>query len=161
MCAAGARLASPDPVALRARDLMQAPPITIAAHVHFLEIQHLFVRAGIGGAPVLDERGRVIGIVSASDLLRAVDQAFDEDVDPAPRARARLQEQLDALTARDLATPEVVWVSPLAPLAEVARVMRDEGIHRVLVGDRGRLEGVLTTFDLLRALDERAPREPA
>lgn len=141
---------------------MQAPPITIAAHASFLEIQHLFVLAGIGGAPVLDERGRVIGIVSASDLLRAVDQAFDEDLDPAPRAATRLPGQLDALTARDLATPEVVWVSRDAPLAEVARVMRDEGIHRVLVGERGHLEGVLTTFDLLRALDAGArPRAAA
>jgi len=43
-------------------------------------------------------------------------------------------------------------VSPEMPLARVAQRMRADGIHRVLVGESGRLEGILTAFDLLRGV---------
>lgn len=130
---------------LRARDLMQAEPITLAADTPFRQIQHLFVVARIGGAPVVDESGVVVGNLSATDLLRALDQTLDDEVDPGA-------DRLDTLTARAMATPDVIWVTPEATLAEVARRMRAEGVHRVLVGERGRLVGVLTAYDLLQAL---------
>jgi CBS domain-containing protein len=51
-------------------------------------------------------------------------------------------------------TRELVTVRPDAPVAEVARVMREQRVHRVLVIDDLQLVGVLTTFDLLRAFFE-------
>ncbi len=147
-----------------ARDLMQANPITIAPETPFLEVQHLFVVAQISGAPVVDARGAVLGVISAGDLLRVVDQACDDDLDDAPAAEHQrttaseeLPERVGALTAIDVATPDVVWVSPDTPIARVAHVMRTEGIHRVLVGNDGRLSGILTAFDLLVAIEDRPP----
>ena len=145
-----------------ARDLMQPDPISIAPQTPFLEILRLFVVGQIGGAPVVDDRGTVLGILSMTDLLRAVEQVCDEDIDPEPSregARARvdsseeLPERLGALTATDVVTPDVVWVSPETPIARVAHLMRTEGIHRVLVGEDGRLGGILTAFDLLKAIE--------
>jgi CBS domain-containing protein len=130
-----------------ARELMRGEPITVPATMPFGELLHLFVVAGIGGAPVVDAAGAVLGMVTATDLLRAADEVLDADLDPGeskdPAGR------FDTLTARELATPEVVWVAPDASIAHVAQRMREAGIHRVLVGERGRLEGVLTAFDLL------------
>jgi CBS domain-containing protein len=148
---------------LYARDLMQTALITVAPDTPFLQIQHLFVVAQISGAPVVDHRGAVLGVISSVDLLRAVDQACDEDVDigpvpvgtstPSPsRDSLELSEDLKSLVATDIATPGAVWVSPDDKISEVARVMRTEGIHRVLVGREQRLEGILSTFDLLKAL---------
>jgi CBS domain-containing protein len=139
---------------LHARDLMTAQPLTLAPGATFLEIQHLFVEAQIHCAPIVDAAGTVLGIVSASDLLRALDQECDEDVDPNEPVDdlGDLSERLRTLTARELATPEPIWVSPDAPIDQVARRMREEGIHGVLVGSEGRLAGVLTTFDLLHAV---------
>jgi CBS domain-containing protein len=57
-----------------------------------------------------------------------------------------------AISGLPVIAREVVWVSPDAELPAVAQVMRDEGIHRVLVGTPDRLEGILTAFDLLRAV---------
>lgn len=133
-----------------ARDLMQRNALTIPADMPFSEIVRLLVVAGIHGAPVLDAAGAVVGVISAMDLLRATDQAHDderddgEDCDPV--------EQLRSTTAVVLASPLVTWVSPETPAGDVARLMRDEGLHRVLVGHDGRLEGIVTTFDLLRAV---------
>ena len=131
---------------LRAADLMTANPITIAPETSVLDVQHLFVQANIGGAPVVDSSGVVRGVITSTDLLRVMDQVCDEDLDPGE------SDDVDGLTAIDVATPSPIWVAPDAPLSEVARVMRHEGIHRVLVGSGGQLAGVLTSFDLLAAV---------
>lgn len=133
-----------------ARDLMVAPVLTIPAEMPFLEIQHLFVVARVYGAPVVDPGGRVVGVLSAIDLLGAVDQAFDDDADAGEPEE--LASRLEELTAADLASPDAVWVAPETPVDRVAELMRREAIHRVLVGADGRLDGILTTFDLLQAV---------
>lgn len=132
-----------------ARDLVQGSPLTLKPETPFFELVHLFVEAEIGGAPVVNAQGHVVGIITATDVLREVDQAFDEDDDPAPLGN----EGLAVRTAADIASPDVVWVSPDLPLAEVAARMRAEGVHRVLVGEDGRLGGILSAFDLLRAIE--------
>lgn len=140
---------------------MQPDPISILRDTPFLEVLHLFVVGRIGGAPVVDERGNVLGMLSATDLLRVVDQACDEDLDPEPpregsEARtddAELPERLSRLKAIDVVTPDAVWVAPSTSAARVAQLMRAEGIHRVLVGDERRLAGILTAFDLVKAVE--------
>jgi len=132
-----------------ARDVMRRDPITIAVDTPFLEVQHLLVVAQIVGAPVVGD-GAVLGMVSTIDLLRAVDQACDNEVDGDPE---ELVEDLRTLRASDVLTPEVVWVSPDAPASQVARVMRERGSHIVMVGNDGRLEGIVTSFDLLALLE--------
>ena len=145
-----------------ARDLMQPDPLSISPETPFLEILRLLVVGQLGGAPVVDDRGTVLGVLSTTDLLRVVDQVCDEDIDPEPpregaRSRAEssmeLPERLGVLTAIDVVTPDVVWVSPETPIARVAHLMRTVGIHRVLVGEDGRRVGILTAFDLLRAIE--------
>jgi CBS domain-containing protein len=135
---------------LRARDLMHAEPVTVPSSATLPEVQHLLVVTQIGGMPVIGPDGGVIGLVSASDLLGAMEQALDEDRDEGEPED--LLARLQAITAIEAATPEVIWVASDTPVAQVAEVMRTEGIHRVLVGSRERLEGIITAFDLLRAL---------
>lgn len=142
-----------------ARDLMQSELVSFAPDTPFPQIQHLMVVARIGGAPVIDERGIVRGVISATDLLRVADQAFDDELDPEPMPGPRepttapkLPERLEALTAIQIATPEPIWVSPDTAVSEIAQLMRREGIHRVLVGSDGRLAGMVTAFDLLQAV---------
>ncbi len=133
-----------------ARDLMQPDPLTVPATMSYLDLQHVLVAAQVSGAAVVDESGGVVGVVSATDLLRAADEALDDDRDPGESDN--LAERFEMLTAGDLATPEVVWVSPRTPIARVAQRMRSVGIHRVLVGERGKLQGILTAYDLLKAV---------
>ena len=136
---------------MRARDLMQRQPITLEPSTPFLEIQHLFVVTQISGAPIVDERGDVLGVVSSSDLLRVLDEVCDDDIDPADPAED-LAERLRTITALEIGGTDAVWVSPLTPLARVAQIMRTEGIHRVLVGEPGHLAGLLSAFDLLHVV---------
>jgi CBS domain-containing protein len=148
-------------MAICARDLMQRDPVTLAPSMAFLEIQHLFVVAQISGAPVVD-RGVVLGIISSTDLLRIADQACDDEVDVIPPEPAHpdhpagpaLPELLEAMTAADIVTPDPVWVTPDTPIDQVAKLMRSAHIHRVLVGEAGRLDGLISTFDLLAAIGQ-------
>lgn len=129
---------------------MQADTLTIPGTLPLIEVLHLFVESQVGAAPVLDANGGVLGLLTSTDLLQAIDQAMDEDEDPGEPEE--LVERLTTITAAELATPEVVWIAPATPALEVARQMRSEGLHRVLVGEGGRLAGILTTFDLLAAV---------
>ena len=133
-----------------ARDLMHVNAVTVPAQEPLLEVLHLLVVAGIGGVPVVGTRGEVVGVLSASDVLRAVEQACDEDRDAGEHDG--LRDALQTMTAGDIATPDVIWVSPTTTAAQVSEIMRAEGIHRVLVGSNDHLEGILTSFDLLRAI---------
>ena len=130
-------------ISLRARDFMQSDVLAISAETLLPDIHRLFVQEEIHGAPVIDDDGNVCGVITSLDLLRP----GADDVDS------------DRLTAADIMTREVVAVPPNMPIAEVAKTMRDQRVHRVLVIENRELLGVLTTFDLLRAFvrDRRKP----
>ncbi|MCA9679447.1 MAG: CBS domain-containing protein [Kofleriaceae bacterium] len=145
---------------LTARDLMQRDPVTVPGDTPLLVVQHMMVAAEIDGVPIVDADGRVCGIVARADLLRAIDQACDQDVDAGPHGPepgdGDLIGYLGALTAADVAAPDVTWTTPETPASEVARLMRERGLHRVLVGTAPRLAGILTSFDLLRLAEARS-----
>jgi CBS domain-containing protein len=138
-------------MAMRASNLMRAKPITVRPDASLLDVLHLFVEAQIGGAPVVDDEGTVHGIVTTADLLAAVDQMYDEDVD-AGEDPEQAGADLGRLTVRDIASPELVWATPEETVQAIAQRMREEGVHRVLVGEDGRMLGILTAFDLLQAM---------
>lgn len=154
---------------------MVADPITVSPETPLVSVHQLFVEEEINGAPVVDERGDVLGVISSLDLLRAVQDEYGAGVAQSTayfreelpysgpdwsQAPEDFQDRLGRLTAGDVATRDVVFVSPDATIAEVAATMRRQRIHRVLVVDAGQVVGLLTTFDLLRALEEQAPAPP-
>ena len=132
------------------RDVMKVDVLTVPAAMPFTDVLHLIVVAGIHGAPVIDDRGAVVGVISAMDLLRATEQAYDDERDDGEGSDP--EGELRSTTAIELASPDPTWVTPETSLGEVARLMRSAGTHRVLVGSGGRLEGIVTAFDLLCAV---------
>jgi predicted transcriptional regulator len=121
---------------------MQREVIAVAPETEVLDVHRLFVEEEIHGAPVCDDDGIVRGVVSTLDLLRIVREELEPTV----------VRELEGVTASDAMTAELVTVRPDASIAEVARKMLDQRIHRVLVIEHRMLLGVITTFDLLRAL---------
>lgn len=119
-----------------ARDFMQTDVLIVSPETPLVDIHRMFVEEEIHGAPVVDDDGKVCGVITSLDLLRPGADEIDAD----------------RLTAADIMTREIVAVSPELPIAEVAETMREQHIHRVLVIEDRELLGVLTTFDLLRAL---------
>ncbi len=154
-----------------AGDLMQAHVFSISPDASLLEVHRLFVEEEINGAPVIDEDGVLRGVVSSLDLLSAVKEAYETDAggttpiyyrDELPysgpdwqRLPDDFQDRMAGLTAADAMVKEVITVSPKTPISEVAKLMRSQRIHRVLVVEDGAVCGLVSTFDLVGLLATR------
>jgi CBS domain-containing protein len=125
------------------------------------EVRHLLATRGISGAPVVDDSGRILGVVSLSDLVRQTDQRttvgesgrFFSNV-AEYRDLANLPRDLSDTPIETLMSKEVYTVPRDASAATGASIMRERKIHRLLVTDRGLLVGVVTSLDLLRVVEE-------
>ena len=105
--------------------------------------------------PVIDNRGRLAGIVSDSDLLYA---------SPSPVTSLSVWEihgLLDRLTMERVMTREVITVSEDTPLEEAARIMVDRRIGGLPVMHEGKLTGIITETDIFKAfLGQLGARRP-
>jgi len=156
---------------LRARDVMQTGVATIDRDATLLDAHRLLVEEEIHGAPVVDEDGAVVGVISTLDILRAVREEHDSAAADPTYYREFLefsgpdwasgpedfQDRLSQVTVADAMTGSVVAVRPDTPVPEIARLLRSNRIHRVLVTEGDQLVGIVSTFDLV-ALLERADR---
>jgi len=97
----------------------------------------------ISALPVVDPRGRLIGVVSTTDILQA-----EADCQSSTE-RDRLFEHT---TVREIMTPRPCTVMPDAEVREAALQMLYLQIHRVFVEDEGKLVGVLSQSDVVRAV---------
>jgi CBS domain-containing protein len=154
---------------LHARDVMAKDVFTVSPELVLLELERELAAHRITGAPVL-EHGHVVGIVSRADIDARVFreqsrsaatalfyQQADLDMPAAPEPSdptASALESLRRLRVRDVMTRDLLAVAPDDPLPAVARVMRDRRVHRVLVLESGRLVGIVSSFDVVRAVAE-------
>jgi CBS domain-containing protein len=154
-----------------AKDIMQTEIHTVTRDTPLNNVHRLFLEEEINGAPVVDEDGRLLGVISSLDLLRAVHEEyvaesgrtlpiyFRENLPYSSpdwiRAPEDFQDRMAELTVGDAMIREVVTVTPDTPISEVAATMRRQRIHRVLVVSGEGLVGLISTFDLLQLLIER------
>lgn len=122
------------------------------------------LRAHVSGGPVLDSEGRVIGVLSLTDVVRCyVEGVKFGTYFYGDRALAPDEELLGELdpeeaapgdeTVGDAMTPLALTVFDDVPLAAAARQMLERGVHRLLVCDReGRLIGIVTAMDVVRCM---------
>ena len=150
-----------------ARDLMSRqvaaadPEMTLAELATFLEDR------GISGALVRERDGRPVGVVSVTDIASAETlagrtpetaasragfyaQTWEAEFDDVDIEPIRIEDS--ELTVGDVMTPEVVAVDADAPVAEIARTMLDQHIHRVFVREGEAIVGLVSTTDLLGLL---------
>jgi CBS domain-containing protein len=120
----------------------------------------------ISGAPVVDETGRPIGVISKTDILREIRELAEIDkatwVDweqPRDKRAAAMGVKLDSLgirTAFDAMTPIVYWLPEDASISQAAALMAYERVHRVpIVNKTGKVVGVVSTLDIMRWLASR------
>ncbi len=89
----------------------------------------------MSGVPVVDDRWRVVGIVSKSDIVRYLTE----------------HGTVEGATVGDCMLPMAITVDPAMPIAQVAALMASEGIHRIPVrGPAGDIVGIVSTLDVTR-----------
>jgi CBS domain-containing protein len=130
---------------LAVRDLMTSRPRSVSPDTPLRDAALDMVRAGVAGLPVVDEGGRVVGMLSQRELLQHMLTSYlQRGTPPVPAAKAK--------TVRDVMTRSVMCVSPEQPLAEVASMMINKDVDRVPVVREGQLVGFLTRGDIVRKL---------
>jgi CBS domain-containing protein len=159
-------------MALTAADVMQTQVITVSPVDPLHMVQRLFFEEEIHGAPVVDEEGRVRGMITSMDLIRAATEENEsggvdfahvfEDIGMGggwANASEDFQNRLSEAVVEDAMTENVVTVPPETAVPDVARILRENKIHRVLVVNKETLLGIITSFDLIQLLEKVAEPE--
>ncbi len=158
----------PAVLALRAgtaADLMTANPLSIRHDATIGDAAAFLVKHEISAAPVVDDAGRAVGVISHTDVVRHDSEAalkdphdaeyyraLDRRCPPAMR-EAVYGKKAETVLARDVMTPVVVQVAAQDSAVAVVAKLLALKIHRLFVVDRsGTLVGVISTLDVLRCL---------
>jgi len=134
------------PANLRVRDVMSAPAVSIGALERVAAATRRLSERRIKRLPVVDEAGRLLGVVSRSDILRAVAEVF-------PRPEPGEGGLPDGRTVRELMRTDGPVVPGSASLEELLRVVVSTRLNvAVVVDDDRHVLGVLTDADVLRSI---------
>jgi CBS domain-containing membrane protein len=148
---------------LVASDLMSRELFVIPDDMPAQEAARVLVRHRIGGAPVVDCRRVLVGVVSCSDFVREMTKGDSSPLECGSGECVYSDWQvvdIDALTTeavRHCMTADPVTADERTPIAELARMMVDAGIHRVVIVDSNYSPcGIVTTTDILGAVSRFA-----
>jgi CBS domain-containing protein len=147
-----------------AEDLMMLNPVSVRADATVREAMALLIDKGYSAAPVIDDAGKPVGVLSRSDILvherqevEHVPEFYRRD-ELATEAGEHLPrgfqvERVDQTRVADIMTPAVFAVPPEAPVSRVVEEMLTLKVHRLFVVDHdGVLVGVISVLDVLRHL---------
>jgi CBS domain-containing protein len=150
---------------LQARDIMTTEVLTVSPETSIAELSKILENRKIGGLPVVDKGGRLLGVITQSDL---VERARDLELPPAinildfhfylqiPSHLLQRVEKMLGTTVGDCMTPNPVTVAPDTPVARIAALMAKQKMHTIPVLEGGKIVGVIGKMDLVRAM----AREP-
>lgn len=141
---------------ITAGDLMNPEILTVDADMTVRELAAYLVENEISGAPVQDEEGRIVGVVSLVDVAAVHSESEDGDSERSFGMRGGSEPDgdggRDSLMVADVMTPMVYSVTEDATVSEVATAMLKGHLHRVLVTREDRAVGIISTSDLLGLL---------
>ena len=142
---------------MRVRELMSTTVLTIGPEAPIRDVAAILVEHRISGIPVCDIEGNVLGVVSEGDILYKQHDPREAHtggplgwiVDGSPDVAG--YRKADALTSGKAMTSPAVTIAPGAAVAEAARLMSERRVNRLPVVDDGKLVGIVTRADLVRA----------
>ena len=148
---------------MRAKDVMSEGIVSVLADATVFEAAEIMVNAQVSAVPVIEEDGKIVGILSEADLIRRAEigtsphkawlqRLLSDDVTKATEfvhSHSRL--------VRDVMTKNVITVDEEATLSDVAELMAKHNIKRVPVLREGSMIGILSRANLIQALMSREP----
>jgi CBS domain-containing protein len=149
-----------------AKDIMNPNVMTVRDDMTLHELATFLTENEISGSPVLDRRGKLIGVVSVTDIALSEAERASIETDPASpgfysgglRERVRREDlaglhlENNGLLVRDIMTPAVYTVPDTASVSEIAKTMITGRLHRLLVIRGHQVVGIITTLDLIKLL---------
>jgi CBS domain-containing protein len=128
---------------MRVADVMQRNLRVIRGTDSVGDAIALLAENHVSGLPVVDDHGRLVGVLSSSDILETLAEH------PEPEEREKVFDETQVL---EVMTPRPQIIASTAALRDAAQRMLYLEVHRLFVEDEGRLVGVVSTTDLVRAM---------
>ena len=128
----------PATISVTAKEIMQSPVIAATPRASLRDLASRLVTNEFSGMPVADLDGRVVGVITEADIIRALLQG----------------KHLENLTAGQVMTGPALTVDAKTPIEEVMKCLVEHNIVRVPVTADGKLVGIIARRDLIRALIE-------
>jgi CBS domain-containing protein len=146
---------------LTARDIMSTEVFSVGQDTDLKELAAIFVERKVTAMPVVEEGGKLVGMISQTDLVEqdkplhipTVISLFDWVI--YLESEKNFQDEVKKVTARkvgEICSREPVTCSPETPVSEIASLMVDNKVHLVPVVDDGALVGVVARLDLIRSM---------
>ncbi|QPJ64631.1 MAG: CBS domain-containing protein [Candidatus Nitrohelix vancouverensis] len=146
---------------LKAKDIMTTNVVSIRKDASIEDLSKLFLKHKVNGLPVMDEKGKLAGIVTEGDLIDQNKQIhiptaialFDAVI--FLESQQKFEEELKRITGgrvEDIYTADAISVSPESSVQEVASLMADKDIHTIPVLDQGKLVGIIGKTDIISGL---------
>ena len=140
---------------------MTTEVLTTSPETSISQLSKTLENRKIGGLPVVDKAGRLLGVITQSDL---VERARDLELPPAinildfhiylqiPSHMIQRVEKMLGTTVGDCMTANPVTVAPATPVAKVAALMAKQKVHTLPVVEGEKLVGIIGKMDLVRAM---------
>ena len=146
---------------LKAKDIMTKELVTVSPQTEITIAAKILLEKRINGLPVIDDSGKLVGILCQSDLVAqqksipipSVYTLLDSFIPlTSMRRMDKEMEKIAALTVKEAMTLEPVTVGPETDIEEVAKLMVDKKYHTLPVVDGGKVVGIVGKEDVLKTL---------
>ena len=146
---------------LTARDIMNREVYTVGPETSVEEVGRLFIEKDLSGAPVVDDEGRLIGIVTENDLISqekrfhipTIIRIFDAFIPLESDAKVEAEiKKMTATTVSEISSGEVITVEEDTPLNDIATIMTEKKIHLLPVLKEGKIVRFIVNIDILCAI---------
>ncbi len=150
---------------ITAKDIMTRDVITVKPEISIEELAKLLVRHNISGAPVVDNDGNLVGIVTENDLISrnkrlhipTVVSFLDAVVYlESPKKFEEEVRRMAATKVGDICIRKVITVPEEASLADIATVMSEKKVHLLPVVRSGKIVGIIGKRDVVKAVASQA-----
>lgn len=152
---------------MKAADIMTRDPISVTPQTPVVEAARLMLQNRISGLPVTDETGAVVGVLTEGDLLRRAETGTERHRSAwlaflmGPGRLAGDYIDAHARKVGEIMTSDIAAVAPTDDLANVVSLMEKRHIKRVPVVTGGKLAGIVSRSDLVRALVDKLTQQAA
>jgi CBS domain-containing protein len=143
---------------MKAADVMVSAVISVRPHARVEEVASTLLANRISAVPVIDEEGKLLGIVSEGDLLRRVEAGTERrrswwlEYLTGKQVLAAEYVKTHSHKVRDVMTRSVITATPEMPLSDIATLLERNRIKRVPIVQNGKVVGIVSRANLLQAL---------
>lgn len=142
---------------MKAADIMTRDVVCLNEELDLHECEKILLERAISGAPVVDTEGRLLGVLSKTDLLSHHYVSGEEEGGAADSPRVQTPRgthvfRYEMPTARDVMTPVPCIATEWATIGELATLMVRREVHRIVICRQRKVVGIVSSMDVLRAI---------